>query len=70
MAKTSEAQQKEPVVGLAGVGMNIIQGQKYKSNNMVSDEMGTGISKAIGPESSFHSEVSKSNMVQMPPIDI
>ena len=50
--------------------MNIIQGQKYKSNNMVSDEMGTGISKAIGPESSFHSEVSKSNMVQMPPIDI
>ena len=70
LAKTGETPKKEPIGGLAGVGMNVIQGQKYKSNNMVNEEMGTGINKAIGPESSFHSEISKANMVQMPPIDI
>ena len=30
--------------------------------------MGVGISKAIGPESSFQSELSKSNMMVMPPM--
>ena len=30
--------------------------------------MGVGISKAIGPESSFQSEISKSNMMVMPPM--
>lgn len=32
--------------------------------------MGVGISKAIGPESSFQSELSKSNMMMIPPITV
>ena len=38
---------------LAGMGMKIVQGHKHNSNIDVNEEMGVGISKAIGPESSF-----------------
>ena len=41
------------VTGLAGVGMKVIQGHKHSSNVNVTEEIGVGISKAIGPESSF-----------------
>ena len=68
--------------GLAATGAQIIaqgssvqgvnvssQVHKNTSSQNVSEEMGVGISKAIGPESSFHSEISKSNMMMMmPPI--
>ena len=53
---------------LAGVGMKVVQGHKRSSDYDVTDDMGVGISKAIGPESSFQSELSKSNMMVMPPM--
>ena len=59
---------KNNVGVLAGVGMKVLQGHKHSSNNDVTEEMGVGISKAIGPESSFQSELSKSNQMIMPHI--
>ena len=63
MAKPTTDSTKNPVGGLAGVGMKVIQGHKHSSNVNVTEEIGVGISKAIGPESSFQSELSKSNLL-------
>jgi len=54
MSKPTTDSGKNPKSGLAGVGMKIIKGHKHASNhNLTEEEMGGGISKAIGPESSF-----------------
>lgn len=63
MSKPTMESGKSQIGGLAGVGLKVIQGHKHSSNVNVTEEVGVGISKAIGPESSFQSELSKSNLM-------
>ena len=56
--------------GLVTAGMKVIKGNKYatqSSHQVDGEDVGVGISKAIGPESSFHSEISKSGLTMIPP---